>query len=358
MTSPNKRLVYFDAWTDRVSAEILDGRDDIDTVCLAVVDDPAANWSELERAHGYQCLIRTEAGRHPEVGDQYFANAGLLDRCPDLLAVCSAGAGYDVIDVAACSAAGVVVCNNSGIGAEAVAEHALGFMLSLSKKIAMADRAMRREAVADRSGLRGGELRGKTLGVVGIGQIGSRLVELCAPFRMTVLAYDPPLTAEQTSQRGATKVELDVLLQRADFVLLNCPLTPETEGLIGHKEFAQMKPTAYFITTARGKVHDERALVDALIAGQIAGAGVDVFHQEPTPPDHPLLALDTVIASPHTAGITVEAARDIAIATAEQWITIFDGKVPPRLVNPEAWPRYSERFEALLGACPDELDPT
>jgi D-3-phosphoglycerate dehydrogenase len=214
---------------------------------------------------------------------------------------------------------------------------------------------MRRDTVVDRTALRGSELRGKTVGIVGIGQIGSRLVELCAPFHMTVLACDPHVTDAQAAQRGAARVELDELLQRSDFVLLSCPLTAETEGLIGRKEFAQMKPSAFFITTARGSVHDEGALVEALTAGRIAGAGIDVFHQEPTPTDHPLLALDAVVASPHTAGITVEAARDIAVATAEQWITIFDGRVPPRLVNPEAWPRYSERFEALLGVRPREL---
>ncbi len=357
MATPRKRLAYFDAWTDPVSAEILDSRTDIDTVRLAVDALPDANWPEIGRAHGYQCLIRTEAGRHPEVGDQYFANAALLARAPNLLAVCSAGAGYDVIDVDACTAAGVIVCNNSGPGAEAVAEHALGFMLALAKRIALADRMMRRTAVVDRTALRGSELQGKTLGVVGLGRIGSRLVELCAPFHLTVLAYDPHVTDAQAAERGAARVDLVELLARSDFVVLCCPLTHETEGLIGRKELAQMKVSAFFVTTARGRVHDEGALVEALTAGRIAGAGIDVFHEEPTPADHPLLALDTVIASPHTAGITVEAARDIAVATAEQWMTIFDGRVPPRLLNPEAWPRYSERFAALLGARPDGLEP-
>ena len=114
-----------------------------------------------------------------------------------------------------------------------------------------------------------------------------------------------------------------------------------------------MKPTAFFITTARGAVHDEAALLDALVNGGIAGAGLDVFHEEPPRQDNPLLQLDNVVATPHTAGITVEAARDIAVATATQWQTIFDGGMPPRLLNPDVWPRYCERFHDILGFRPE-----
>jgi D-3-phosphoglycerate dehydrogenase len=350
------RLVFFDQWTDPVAGEIL-ASSDLEVTRLDITGDVATNWAGLAAADGYQSLIRTELARNPGVADQWICGPDLLARCPDLLAVCSAGAGYDIIDVEACTAAGVIVCNNSGPGREAVAEHALGFMLALAKKIVMADRVMRRERVQDRSALRSSELLGKTLGVVGVGQIGSRLIELCAPFFMTVLAYDPYLTAEEARARGAEKVELDELLQRSDFVHLNCPLTPETEGLIGAEQFARMKSTAFFITTARGPVHDEAALYDALVTGTIAGAGIDVFHDEPPDPSHPLLTLDNVVASPHTAGITEEATRDIARATAEQWLTIFAGKVPPRLINPEAWPAYADRFEARFGVRPEELTP-
>jgi D-3-phosphoglycerate dehydrogenase len=348
------RLAYFDRWTDPVAGDIL-ASSDLELVRLEITGDVDANWSGLERAHGYQSLIRTELARNPGVAEQWICGPELLARCPDLLAVCSAGAGYDIIDVDACTAAGVFVCNNSGPGREAVAEHALGFMLALAKKITLADRTIRRERVQDRTALRGTELQGKTLGIVGVGQIGSRLVELCAPFGMTVLAYDPYLTDDETRARGATKVQLDELLARADFVHLNCPLTPETEGLIGREQFAHMKPTAFFVTTARGPVHDEAALYDALASGAIAGAGVDVFHDEPPDPAHPLLTLENVVASPHTAGITVEATRDIARATAEQWLDIFAGKVPPRLLNPDAWPAYAARYEARFGVRPQEL---
>ena len=185
---------------------------------------------------------------------------------------------------------GVIVCNNSGPGREAVAEHALGFMLALAKKIVARrshdparGRAGPHAAAQQRAA--GQDARASS----GVGQIGGRLIELCAPFAMTVLAYDPYLCRRGRGARGATKVELDELLERSDFVHLNCPLTPETEGLMGREQFARMKPTAFFITTARGPVHDEAALYDALVSGAIAGAGIDVFHDEPPDPSHPLL---------------------------------------------------------------------
>lgn len=345
------RLVY-ERWTDPVAGDIVDGPH-VDVTRLDL-GEPGAAWAALEAAHGYQVATRTDVAGVP-TGDQWLAGSALLARCSNLLAVCSAGAGYDVIDVEACTASGVIVCNNSGPGAEAVAEHALGFMLDLAKKITFADRLVRRGAMTDRSLLQGSELRGKILGVVGMGNIGRRLVELCAPFRMTVLAHDPYLDAADARQHGAEAVDLDTLLARSDFVQLTCPLTAETEGLIGSRELSLMKPTAFFITTARGRVHDEAALVEALTSGRIAGAGLDVFHEEPPRPDNPLFALDNVVASPHTAGITVEAAHDIARATGEQWLAIFDGKVPPRLINPDAWPAYSARFESTFGFRPPPL---
>jgi D-3-phosphoglycerate dehydrogenase len=153
---------------------------------------------------------------------------------------------------------------------------------------------------------------------------------------MTVLAYYPYLTAEQTSARGATKVELSDLLRRSDYITVHCPRTEETFGLFGAAHFAMMKPTAYFINTARGGIHDEPALADAVKSGQISGAGLDVFLQEPPDLDHPLLHIDNVIVTPHNAGMTTESMLEMVAATAQQWIDVFHGKVPPRMVNPEA----------------------
>lgn len=349
------RLAYFDHWVDPVAETILAGCDDIELVRCELAADPDENQARLATVHGYQALIRTEAMTRPDVGPVFLPDGAFVARCPDLLAVCTAGAGYDVVDVDACTAAGVIVCNNSGPGAESVAEHTLGLMLALAKQIGIADRALRAGAVTDRSHFTNTELRGKTLGIVGLGRIGTRLVELCAPFAMRALAYDPYLDDAEASARGATLTSFDTLLAESDFVVATCPLTEATTGLFDRAAFGRMKRTGYFVTTARGEVHDEDALVEALRSGTIAGAGVDVFHTEPPPPDHPLLALDTVVATPHIAGVTHEARRDLAAAAAEQWVAIFSGSVPGGLVNPAAWPGYSDRFEALLGRRPAPL---
>lgn len=346
---PRPRLVV-ERWTDPAAGDILEVSD-IEIFRLDLTAPVEEGWAALESAHGYQVATRTDVAG---VGDgaQWLAGKELIARCSSLLAVCSAGAGYDVIDVDACTRAGIAVCNNSGPGAEAVAEHALGFMLDLAKKITVSDRALRSGPLANRLALRGSQLLGKTLGVVGLGAIGGRLVELCAPFGMEVLVFDPYLDAATAQARGVQQVTLDELVERSDFVQITCPLTSETRGLIGRAQFAAMKPSAFFITTARGPVHDEEALFDALVSGAIAGAGLDVFHEEPPRQDNPLLQLDNVVATPHTAGITVEAARDIAVATAVQWQTIFEGGLPPRLLNPDVWPRYCDRFHDAFGFRP------
>lgn len=353
---PAARLVY-ERWTDPVAGDRLAGDDSIELAHLDIAAPSSDGWATLEAAHGYQVAIRTVCAQVPE-GEQWLAGRHLVERCPQMLAMACAGAGYDVIDVDACTEAGIIVCNNSGPGAEAVAEHALAMMLALAKKLVLADRSMRAGVVADRTPLRGTELLGKTMGVVGLGAIGSRLVELVAPFRMTILAHDPYASDEHAGRLGAELVSLPELLERSDVVQVTCPLTAETTGLFDRDAFATMRDTAFFVTTARGEVHDEDALVDALRNREIAGAGVDVFHAEPVPVDHPLLGFDTVVTSPHTAGITEEATYNLAVATADQWKTIFSGGVPPRLLNPEAWPRYQDRFEVTFGLRPHDLPDT
>jgi D-3-phosphoglycerate dehydrogenase len=345
-----KRLAYFEAFMDPVALTILGERTDIELVRLEFTAPVPDTDAELRRCHGYQISPRTEL-REP-----FFGDAALLKRCPDLLAIGSTGAGYDMVDVDACTAAGVIVVNQSGTNKEGVAEHALGLMLTLSKKIALSGQAMRRTQDLDRRRYVGNDIRGKTVGIIGIGHIGTRLAELCRGlFGMTVLACDPYLTTDQIAARGGTKVELPELLRRSDYVSVHCPRTSETFGMIGRNELAQMQPHAYFINTARGGIHDEPALAAALTEGRIAGAGLDVFLQEPPPLDHPLLAMDNVAVSPHIAGMTVESMHEMVDATARQWIAIFDGQVPPRLVNPEAWPRYAERFAEVLGFRPAAL---
>jgi D-3-phosphoglycerate dehydrogenase / 2-oxoglutarate reductase len=160
------------------------------------------------------------------------------------------------------------------------------------------------------------------------------------------------LSASEIAARGAEKVELDDLLRRSDYVSINCPLDNNSRGMIGAREFALMQPHAFFITTARGFIHDEDALLDALRNKRIAGAGLDVWSKEPPPPEHPLLQFDNVLASPHTAGVTREARQNMGRIAAEQLLDALDGKRPPRIINPEVWPHYSERFAQVFGVKP------
>jgi D-3-phosphoglycerate dehydrogenase len=275
-----------------------------------------------------------------------FVTAELLARFPTLLAVSTYGAGYDSVDVEACTRAGVAVMNQAGANRESVAEHTLALILNVVHRIGEQDRRMRSERIATRESVMGHEVAGLTLGLVGIGHVGTRVAELARAFRMEVIATDPFVDAAEIELRGAKAVSLDQLVERADIVSLHCPRDKSTLGLFDAQRFAAMKKGATFISTARGGIHDERALAEALKSGHLAGAGLDVWEPEPPPLDHPLLQLPNVIASYHTAGVTHEARRNIARLGSEQIVHMLRGEKPPRLVNPEVWGAFRKRFEA------------
>lgn len=279
----------------------------------------------------------------------WFVTTPLLDRCPNLLAVSSYGAGFDTVDVEACTKAGVCVMNQAGSNASAVAEHTMGLILGLSKRIGESDRRLRRGDRFARQDAMGIDLNDRTLGLVGIGHAGRRVAHLGRAFGMRVLASDPFVEPEEIKRRGAEPVSLQELLQRADVVSLHCPLDEGTMGLIGASSFAAMKPGALFVSTARGGVHDEDALFQALVRGHLRGAGLDVWAVEPPAADHPLLRLDNVLATFHTAGVTHDSRRQMASMAASQILEVARGARPARLVNPKVWPAYVQRFEQLLG---------
>src|SRR3954451_11893723 len=349
MTVNNKRVFYVKYLAHEIYAEIIKARPDVRLDRLENESPDAIAAPILSAAHAYQIgAARDELAKH------FHVDADMLRRAPNLLMVSSNGAGFDPVDVDACTAAGVLVVNQSGGNAHSVAEHALAMMLTLSKRIIEADRALRREANVNRNALIGTEMQGKTVGIIGIGNVGRRIAELCKGLLgMTVLAYDPYLTADEIAARGGEKVNLDDLLRASDYVSISCPLTKDNRGMIGAREFSLMQPHAYFITTARGFIHDEAALFDALRDKKIAGAGLDVWAKEPPPPDHPLLQFDNVRASPHTAGVTKEARENMGRIAAEQVLEALDGKRPPRVVNPEVWPDYAKRFERTFGFAPE-----
>jgi D-3-phosphoglycerate dehydrogenase len=342
------RVARLDTPLDAPSFDNLVRSDDALALQVApLTADGSAAWQALERAHIYHI-----ASAKDDIPRHLYAEAPLLHRCPDLLAVSAYGAGFDTVDVAACTKAGVVVVNQSGSNSGAVAEHALGMMLGLCKRISESDRRLRRGEHFARADMMGFDLMGRTLGIVGIGHAGGRVAQLARAFGMSVLATDPFVSPEEISHRGADAVPLQELLQRSDIVSLHCPLDASTRGMIGAAQFAAMKKGALFITTARGHIHDEAALEAVLRSGHLAGAGLDVWSVEPPPQDHPLLALDNVLATHHTAGVTVDSRRQMATMGATQILELAHGQRPPRLINPEVWPAYAARFERILGRRP------
>jgi D-3-phosphoglycerate dehydrogenase len=338
-----KVVVRFNQWYDPAMAERFARESDIElrTVEREGADDKA--FAALADAHAFQISSAKD-----ELPRRWFVTDELLARCPRLLCVSSNGAGYDTIDVAACTARGILVVNQAGGNAQSVAEHAIGLMLDVTRKISLTDRLLRRERGFSREDIMGREMSGKVLGLVGIGHIGTRVARLARAFDMTVLAVDPYLTEEEIGRRGAQPVSFEEMLAQSDFVSLHCPRDQRTLKMMDAAAFARMKKGSVFVTTARGGIHDETALLQALASGHLVGAGLDVWEKEPPPLDHPLLKLDNVVATYHTAGVTNEARRNMASFAAEQVVEVLKGGKPPRLVNAEAWPAYVKRFEEVM----------
>src|SRR5262249_19086697 len=249
-----------------------------------------------------------------------------------LLVMSTSGAGYDPVDVPACTAAGILVVNQSGANAEAVAEHTIAMLLSLTKNIMQTDRSLRKERGIDRDAVEGRNAHARTVGIIGLGEVGRRVARLCGTgLEMRVLAYDPYLTEAECQARRANPVALDTLLAQADFVTIHCPLSAETRGMIGPRELALMPPHAFLINTARGGIVDEAPPAAPLKTHKTAGPGAHVGTVAPPPLEHPLRPSDNVIAPYPPAGVTEDSRHTMAQWNAEQLVQIFQGQYPPRL---------------------------
>ena len=259
----------------------------------------------------------------------------LMQSAPRLKVVGRHGVGLDNVDVVAATELGILVVNTPQANAESVAEHTLGLMIALAKRIVEGDRALRAGNWDSRYALVGRELRGCTLGVVGCGLIGSRVARMArAAFDAQILYHDIVARLDLEAELGAERVEMEELLRRADIVTLHVPLTPTTRGLIGVEELALMKPTTFLINTSRGAVVEEAALVEALLTGQIAGAGLDVYSTEPLPSDSPFLSMENALVTPHMAAHTEEALRNMSMV-AKDIVAVLEGREPRYWVNRE-----------------------
>ena len=243
------------------------------------------------------------------------------------------GVGFDTVDVAACSARGITVTNTPFAIRRPVAVAALTLIFALAGKLRTKDRLVREGRWNERVEHMGIGLTGRTLGVIGAGGIGQELIPLARPFFRCVIASDPFVDAQVLDELGAGKVTLDTLLAEADFVVTACPLDDTTHHLMNAGAFAAMKPTACFVNVARGPIHDEAALIEALQAGQIAGAALDVTEQEPIAPDSPLLAMENTILTPHALCWTDECFEDIARTALRSIVDVSLGQAPAHPVG-------------------------
>ena len=253
--------------------------------------------------------------------------ADMLKSAPNLKMISKHGVGYDNIDVEAAKKLGIVVTLTPDANGLAVAEHAFSLMMSLAKNIAHISNSYKTTGFECRNKIIGLELTGKTLGIIGCGRIGKRVAKMgFGGFGMKVLVYDPYITQVPEGCFQVDKVE--ELFAQSDFVTLHAPLTDETKHMINASTLAMMKPTAIFVNCARGPMVDEAALVEALKAGKIAGAGLDVTSVEPIPADHPLFSLDNAIITPHSAPSTKETSANVSRIGGENLIAFFSGKEP------------------------------
>ena len=250
------------------------------------------------------------------------------------------GVGYDTVDVDACTEAGVLLTIAPDGIRRPMASSAMAFVLALAHRMLQKDRDVR-QGGWDRFGNAGVGLTWRTLGLLGVGNVGSDVVALSEPFGMRRIAYDPYLEA---GPHGVELVSLETLFAEADFVVVLCPLTDETRRLVNAERLALMKPTAFLVNVARGPIVDQAALTEALREGRIAGAALDVFEREPVDPGDPLLSLENVILAPHAIGMTDEVSRGSGRSACRSVIAVAQGRVPEYVVNREALdhPRLKE----------------
>jgi len=248
------------------------------------------------------------------------------------------GVGYDSIDVPACSRRGVLLTIAPDGVRRPVATSALTLvlMLMLAQHVLIKDRLTRSGRWNEKMDYIGTGLTGRTLGSIGIGNIGAELFRIARPLDMRFIAHDPMVDPAFAASLGVTLVSMEALFRESDFLTVNCPLNEQTRGLVDVSKIGLMKPGAYLINTARGPIVDEQALYAALAGGRIAGAGLDVFEQEPTPADNPILKLDNVVVTPHGICFTDECMRGLAESAFRAALDVAAGREPPYIVNPDA----------------------
>jgi D-3-phosphoglycerate dehydrogenase len=312
----NKKKIFITESMSEPGRALLKERDDIEIV----------EFPNMISASDFEAMLMAQAPVHGvALGATRFGEPE-LEASKDMKVVTRIGVGYDAVDVAALSRRKVPLMVAGTANSPSVAEQALFMMLTLAKRAVEMHGLVKHGKWADRLGMLPYDLYGKTVLIIGFGRIGTRTAKRCLAMEMPILVYDPYKSAAEIEAAGCEPVsDLDAALPRADFVSIHCPKTPETVGMFNAARLKRMKPAAYLINTARGGIVDEAALHDALVAGQLAGAGLDVFAQEPPPVGHPLFELANVIMAPHVAGVTREAVDRMSEQTARNILSALDG---------------------------------
>jgi D-3-phosphoglycerate dehydrogenase len=303
---------------------------------LKVLDDPNVEWEYLPQA--VPVLTPEQASRYDAIC--LFGSAARRETVSGpnrrLKLIARFGVGYDNVDVPALTEQGILLTIAPDGVRRPVASSVMAFMLHLAHRLDTKDRLVRDGRWKEKGDFLGYGLTGKVLGVIGVGNIGKEVFRLAKPWDMVHLGCDPNVSQAQMDALGAKKVDLDTLLREADVVSVNCLLDQKTHHLIGAREFGLMKRTAFFINTARGPVVDEKALTEALATRCIRAAAIDVFEQEPTPPDNPLLKLDNVIVAPHAVCHTDECMRLLGESAFRSAVDLASGRRPNHIVNAAA----------------------
>ena len=321
-----------------VTRDVLDSRGEpaFGRKALSILERaPNLEWEYLPR------IVREIDADHAAHYDAIYVNIARVPASavarPDcrVRVIARHGVGYDAVDVPAMTRAGVLVTNTPTPMPRPVATVALTFILALAGKLFLKDKLTRTGRWHERMDNMGMGLTGRTLGLIGAGGIGKEIMRVVKPLDMRILAADPFANTLELSYLGADKADLPTLLGESDFVVVSCLLNERTRHLMGAAQFAQMKPTAYFINVARGPIVDEPALIEALRQGRIAGAALDVFEQEPVDPANPLLAMDNVIVTPHSLCWTDECFHNMASTGLTSIMEALNGRRPEFVVNPE-----------------------
>ena len=268
-------------------------------------------------------------------GNDLVVNDGLLDMAPGVRAIAKMGAGLDTVDIDAATRHNAIVFHTPGANNQAVADHTFALMLTVARKIIFCDQSLR-EKRWEHTKIMGLEIWQKTLGLIGLGAIGRCVALRAKGFEMKVVAHDPFWPDAFASEQGIERVAVEELLRVSDVISIHAPLTPENKGMIDEKALKTMKPTAILINAARGGIVNEADLYQGLKNNVIAGAGVDVFEDEP-PSDSPLLELDNVVLTPHTAAFTFEGMNNMSVGVVEQLIEYQKGNKPVHIVNPDVF---------------------